>query len=319
MTACVDLPRCPPKPAHSGFGIVPWEGHTIVQQVSLVITDLDNTLYDWFGAWHAAFRAMLDELVRLSGISEDVLIPEIKAVHERYGTSEYAFLIAELPSLQALHPDADLARVYREAIEAYRTSRRTTLALYPGVEDTLSKLRAGGALLVGYTESLWYYTQRRLRKLGLDRLLDFVYSPPDHDLPRSRDEIRTMPAEEYVLRHATHRLLREGELKPNPAVLLDIVAQAGGDLQNTIYIGDDLVKDVSMAIDANVTAVWAEYGSHKDERYDLLRRVTHWTKEAVERQRNANITILEPDLTVRSFDEILSHFEFVPLRRSVTA
>lgn len=286
-----------------------------MKPISLVITDLDNTLYDWFGAWYAAFRAMLDELVRASGLSEDVLIAEIKAVHERYGTSEYAFLIAELPSLRALHPGEDLAHVYADAIEAYRTGRRSTLALYPGVEAALKALREAGALLVGYTESRWYYTQRRLRKLGLDSLLDYVYSPPDHDLPRSRDEIRTMPAEEYVLRHTSHRLLKEGELKPNPAVLLDIISEVGGNVETTIYIGDDLVKDISMAIDAAVTAIWAEYGSHKDERYDLLRRVTHWTKEAVERQRNVDITVHEPDLTIKRFDEILTHFTFVPFQR----
>jgi phosphoglycolate phosphatase len=279
-------------------------------QVSLVITDLDNTLYDWFAAWHSAFRAMLDEIIRISGIPEESLIPEIKAVHERYGTSEYAFLIEELPSLRAKHPGADLRRVYYDAIEAYRHTRRGSLALYAGVHDTLVSMARAGTMLVGYTESRWYYTRRRLKKLGLDTLLNYVYSPPDHELPRSRDEIRSLGPEEYELGKTDHQILKEGELKPNPAVLLGIITQLGGVRSNTIYIGDDLVKDISMAKDAGVTAVWAEYGSHKDERYDLLRRVTHWTTGAVELQRTASLTQHQPDLTIRRFDELLTRYTF---------
>jgi phosphoglycolate phosphatase len=286
-----------------------------MQHISLVITDLDNTLYDWFSTWYTAFRAMLDEIIRISGLPENVLIPEIKAVHERYGTSEYAFLINELPSLRERHPGENLVEVYGTAIEAYREGRRATLALYDGVRAALATISNAGTLLVGYTESRWYYTRRRLQKLDLDESLDFVYSPPDHELPRSREEIRTMPAAEYDLRRTQHRLLKEGELKPNPAVLRHIIGEVGGDPGRTIYIGDDLVKDVSMARDVGVTAVWAEYGvAQKDDRYDLLRSVTHWTKEAVERQRAATNTDHCPDLAILRFDELLTHFVFTAFR-----
>lgn len=280
------------------------------QPIQLVITDLDNTLYDWFGMWYAAFRAMLDQVVRISGVSEDILLPEIKAVHERYGTAEYAFVINELPSLQARHPGEDLSVVYRDAIEAYRETRRAVLALYDGVQETLSAIAAARARVVGYTESLWYYTRRRLKKLKLDTLLDVVYSPPDHDLPRPRNEIRGLEPAEYELERTEHRLLPHGTVKPNPAVLLNIIAECGGSPATTLYVGDDLVKDVGMAKNAGVTAVWAAYGSPKDHRYDLLRRVTHWTAEAVERQRSAVPSEYSPDVTIRRFDELLTRFTF---------
>jgi hypothetical protein len=44
--------------------------------VSLLITDLDNTLFDWFGIWHASFSAMLDKTVELSGVPREVLEAE---------------------------------------------------------------------------------------------------------------------------------------------------------------------------------------------------------------------------------------------------
>ena len=68
-----------------------------------LITDLDNTLFDWADIWYQCFSAMLDEIVRISGLNRETLISEIRAIHQKYGTSEYSFLIEELPSLQPLY------------------------------------------------------------------------------------------------------------------------------------------------------------------------------------------------------------------------
>ena len=38
------------------------------QTVSVVIADLDNTLFDWFEIWYNSFNAMLTSLVDKSGI-----------------------------------------------------------------------------------------------------------------------------------------------------------------------------------------------------------------------------------------------------------
>ena len=62
-----------------------------------------------------------------------------------------------------------------------------------------------------------------------------------------------------------------------------------------------------MAQQAGVTDVHALYGAsqHKPE-YELLRRVTHWTPEMVERERNA----LKPAMHVldKNFAQILPLF-----------
>ena len=63
--------------------------------IKLLITDLDDTIWYWFKMWHASFSAQLDEVAKVSGISKDVLIPEIKAIHEKYHTSEYSFVLQE--------------------------------------------------------------------------------------------------------------------------------------------------------------------------------------------------------------------------------
>src|SRR5260370_22677081 len=136
-------------------------------QRTTLITDFDNPLYDWFHVWYQSFSAMVLEIQRISGISEATLIPQIRAIHQKHHTSEYAFLIEELPCLRGKFPDQDLRLVFDEAIHAYRKARKTTLALYDGVTETLLKLKLRGVLIIIYTESLAYYTHDRIRRLGL--------------------------------------------------------------------------------------------------------------------------------------------------------
>jgi phosphoglycolate phosphatase len=109
-----------------------------------LITDFDNTLYDWFHMWHQSFKAMLRKIVRISGIPEEELLPEIRAIHQQYGTSEYAFLIEKMPSLQRLYPISSLSEIFDAAIHAYRGARKENLKLYEDVRDTLAELRAKG-------------------------------------------------------------------------------------------------------------------------------------------------------------------------------
>jgi phosphoglycolate phosphatase-like HAD superfamily hydrolase len=291
--------------------------------VDLVVTDLDNTLYDWFEFWYHSFGALLGRLVLDSGLPREVLIQEIKAVHERHQTSEYAFLIQELPSLQRLHPGQDVVKVYDDAIHEYRRARKKHLKLYPGVMETLKALKQRGVLLVGYTESMAFYSASRVRALGLDGILDCLYSPADHSLPQGlqREQLRSYPPEHYELERTEHRHTPPGEHKPSPTVLLDIVGESGGAVERTLYIGDSLVKDVSMAQDAGVADVYAQYGTaHTREEYELLRAVTHWTAEQVEREKLASSRTVQPTYTLETgFREVLGFFDFQSFGRPLLA
>jgi phosphoglycolate phosphatase-like HAD superfamily hydrolase len=291
-----------------------------MKSVSLLITDLDNTLFDWAAVWYASFSALLNGIAQISGIPTSVLIPEIRQVHQRHGTAEYAFLIEEIPSLRAKYPAEDMQIIFAKAIEAFRHARTATLVLYPGVFDTLSAVRAAGCKVVGYTESMAFYTNYRLRKLGLDLLLDVLYSPPDHELPNGQtpEMIRKYPPEQYVSRHTKQMDTSKDELKPNPALLLDIIDGVHGKRDETIYIGDSLMKDISMAQSARICDVWAEYGTAQNRpEYALLRDVTHWTDEQVERERRLTAKQVPPTYTLNtSFSELLDLFEFVPFQQS---
>lgn len=287
------------------------------KRISLVITDLDNTLFDWFSQWYYAFDALLTGLAEESGISKETLIPEIKKIHQTHGTAEYAFLIEEIPSIRAKFPDGDLVKRFDEAIHAHRSARKAHLRLYPGVMATLQSLKEKGCLVVGYTESMGFYSNYRVRQLGLDGVLDYLYSPPDHDLPPGMtiEQIRKYPASYYELKRTKHNHTPKGELKPNPKLLLDIIDEVGGLPGETLYVGDNLWKDVQMAQEAGVTDVHASYGTaHTKSGYDeLLVKVTHWTDEDVTRERDLKAHDVKAHTTLeKHFDEILGKFDFVP-------
>lgn len=286
-----------------------------MQSVSLVILDLDNTLYDWVDFWHKSFKAMLDRLVQDSGIPEETLLEDFKQIHQKHGTAEYAFAIEELPSLQTKYAKEDLTAKFDGAIQSYRSARKQALRLYDDVEETLQILKDKGCLLVAYTESMAFYTNSRVKKLGLDRILDYVYSPPDHELPNGKNAnaIRYYADDYYLLRRTVPRNIAKGELKPNPKILLDILKEVGGTPHETIYVGDSLMKDVAMAKSAGVTDVWAKYGAAQNRpEYELLKKVTHWTAKDVERERKMKVEHLNPSHVLETnFKELLSKFDFL--------
>lgn len=285
-------------------------------KISVLITDLDNTLFDWVEIWHKSFTALVDKLVQTSGIDREVLLDEIREVHQKHRTSEYAFVIEELPSLRAKHPNGDLAQIYDSAIYAHRQARKQVEALYPGVAETLGVLKEKGVPVVGYTESMAYYSGRRVRVLRLDGLLDYLYSPPDHDMPEgmSLEQIRKYPAAYYELAATKHRHTPKGEVKPNPDILRKIIEDIGAKPELCLYVGDTLMKDIAMAKDAGVLGALAGYGRAQDrDDYQLLRRVTHWSAADVEREKAINAAkSVTPDYVLKdSFAELLDLLEFV--------
>ena len=281
---------------------------------TVLVTDMDNTLFDWLEMWQAAFGAMLDRLVGASGVARETLEEEFYAIHQRHGTTEYAFAIQELPSLRARHPPEELPARYASAIEAYREMRRRTLRLYPGVLETLRAVRAAGTRIIAYTESRAYYAAYRVRTLGLDGVLDQLYSPPDHALPDgvTPSLIRRYPPEHYQLRQTVHRHTREGVWKPAPAVLQDILDDVGAEPAEAAYVGDSLIKDVAMAQGAGVLDVFARYGDVRDRPgYALLRRVTHWSPSVLAgAERLTEALVLPTHALGASFAELLDVVEF---------
>jgi phosphoglycolate phosphatase len=277
---------------------------------SVLVTDLDDTLWNWFDLWYSAFKPMLDCLVKKLGISEEALKAEIKA-------SEYSFLLQELPSIREKYgTNFNPYSEFPDVIQAYRDGRKSASRLNPGVLETLKAIRAKGSKIAGYTESQFFYTTQRIRVLGLDGIIDVLYSTQDRGLPTldALEQLRNKPESYYRLQITKTVVLPFGTKKPDPNVLLKIVSDLHSRADDVIYVGDKLSKDVFMANQAGIRSVHAAYGEvHNDPRYELLRDVTHWTPEDVINEKNAKVDGVKADYTLKnSFAELLDVFEFKP-------
>lgn len=282
----------------------------------VLVTDLDNTLWDWFHAWHASFDAMVAHLCEMSGVERRVLEAEIRVVHQRRSTSEYSNLLNELPSLENAHSNMTPMQRFDDAVHIANSKRKSETRLYAGVRESLLELKNHGIIIVAYTESISFWTEWRIKHTQLDGIIDILYSAPDHDLPAgtSFEDLRRpehRPDSDYGLGRTVHRHIPREEVKPNPKVLGAILSDLGCEPAKAVYVGDSLMKDVAMAQAAGVLAVHAKYGEvqHTSD-YDLLRRVSHWPDVAVETERKLISTpTIFPDVVLEhGFSEILDLF-----------
>jgi FMN phosphatase YigB (HAD superfamily) len=271
----------------------------------LLITDLDNTLYDWVTFFTASFRSMVDELAVLLDLPKEILLSDFKAVHQRYGNSEQPFAVLELPSLQQKFPSLSRNQILEKidpALHRFNSTRKRTLQLYQGVAETLSDIHGAGVKIVGHTEAILANSYWRLKTLGIDRYFSRLYTL------EGRDAIHIPPENRFVdppVGFVT--VVPRAERKPNPRLLSDILQREGAALTSTYYVGDSLVRDVAMAKQAGVNSIWARYGTKYDhDNWAYLVKVTHWTDDDVKREKSLKIKFGEvaPDYTIDNFAEL---------------
>lgn len=292
--------------------------------VNTLILDLDNTIFDWFAVWYATFEPIYSEIISVTGAPVEEVEKQIREVHQLRRTSEYTFLLEELQLLEPYRKSGDIREKFKVALEKSREGRDRALRLYPSVFQSLWDIKSKGTKIVAYTESMEFYSAYRLKRFGLDGVIDLVFSPQDHVIPAgvSLEKMRRQPDEFYGLQVTETRHTPPGELKPNARVLIDIITSVGASIDTCAYIGDSLFKDVAMARDVRVFDLHAKYGeSQRRPEYELLKRVSHWTEKDV--LREAEITKnghnFEPSAVLKEcFGEIFMYCDFVPFLKAGT-
>jgi FMN phosphatase YigB (HAD superfamily) len=273
----------------------------------LLITDLDNTLYDWVTYFANSFSAMVRTLATVIAVPEETLLDEFKVVHQRYGNSEQPFAIFELPSVREAFPGAsgeDLLVCLDLPLQAFRSTRAEHLRLYPTVESTLRALQRMGVTIVAHTEAIAVHSHYRLLRLGIVDYFRHIYALEGYLEPHPNPE----RAAELEPKPGFISTIPKSERKPNPELLLDICKRERVSPSEAWYVGDSLTRDISMAERAGVTGVWARYGTKYDKKlWDILVRITHWTDEDVRREAELRELFcdVQPDYIIDSFDDLL--------------
>ncbi|EPC0986313.1 HAD family hydrolase [Enterobacter hormaechei] len=272
----------------------------------LLITDLDNTLYDWVSFYAQSFTSLLNELSIILGVDKEILIKEFKQVHKFHGNSEYPFGALELPSVISKFKSNDkvfLSKKVDSAFHAFNSTRNKTLTCYSNVLSTLQEISSSGIVIVGHTEAPVRNALFRLEKLGLIKYFKHLYTPHDryHDDLNDKTKQWLSSYGDFLI------LLNEKQKKPNPELLIDICSSEGVEKEDAVYIGDSIVKDIAMANLAGIDSVWAEYGKQHSQKYwDVLVSITHWTEEDVARETRLKVELgkQKPTYTISSFDEL---------------
>lgn len=288
----------------------------------LLVCDLDNTLYDWVTYFVTSFYAMVNETVRLTGCDRERLLDDFRAVHRKHHDSEYPFALLETRTVNELFPNRsrnEIATALDPAFHAFNSSRKESLYLYPNVRKSLDVLSQSGVSMVAHTESNLYAAVDRLTRLDLTKYFKRIYcrerSATAHPNPAAADAwLNRFPLDKT-------RELSHHQRKPNPDVLLEICRDENTPPPETAYVGDSMARDIVMARDAGVFAIWAKYGiSHTTEYYEKLVRVTHWTDEDVTRERKLGerARSIKADFVLRNdFGDILD--ALLPSKRTTGA
>lgn len=273
-------------------------------KIGLIVTDLDNTLYDWVSWFVPAFYAMSERAAEILDVDHETLLDELRVVHRHHGSSEHPFSLLETATVRMrLNGMSNSAQREHldEAFYRFNSVRKHTLKLYGSVSATLEALTNHGIPVVGYTDARTPNSLFRVNRLGLDVFLEHLYAPasrfPSDPSLHEHDEVFL-------------RVLPESDKKPNPMVLLDICRDFAVDPAHTVYIGDSLTRDVYMANTAGARSAWARYGTLSDPTlWEKLVRITHWTEEDVENEARLKMESAgtQPDYILDQFSDLLAH------------
>jgi phosphoglycolate phosphatase len=284
-------------------------------QIKLLVTDLDNTLYDWVSFFVPAFYAMVHVAADILGVNEEHLLDELQKVHRKYQNSEHPFALLETKSAREAFPHLgrrELAKVLDQAFHTFNRERKERLQLYPDVRMSLNKIKDRGTRVVAHTEARVVNSLFRVRVLGLDDVIERIYAPRSDGLGHPGG----VQPEFAEWEHRLVIRLPEDHRKPDPRVLLDVCNDFGVATSETLYVGDSISRDIFMANRAGVHSAWAHYGGIYDPTlWQRLVRVTHWSTDDVERERilREQSKSAQPDVELGAFSEVLDHFDFARL------
>jgi phosphoglycolate phosphatase len=272
-----------------------------------VVTDLDNTLYPWVDYVVPSLEAMVASLVATTGLPRIRIVQSLKAVYAKHQSNEYPFAIQDSDLFRPYRRDFASfdALVIKPAQRAFKEARRRYLRPYPGVRETLERLRARSVTLVALTDAPRNAVELRLKLLELDGLFDAVYALRGYDLPENVDpEIRRRDAAGLYRASRTRvvELPRRAE-KPSPAGLRRVLADFDLGGAEVLVVGDNPRKDMPIAAACGAVGVWAEYGTYVSEEY--RERLAVISAPSVTRRHVAEEGAPRWPLAISSFTQVL--------------
>jgi FMN phosphatase YigB (HAD superfamily) len=271
----------------------------------LLITDLDNTLYNFIDYFGPSFRGMVHALANKTKLKENEIIQDFKKVYALRGSLEYAFAIQELDLTQDMSEE-DVFKLIQLAKAVFSRVRQKNLVPYSGVRDCLKWLRKEEVVIVGLSNAPIYNAEIRLKQLKLDGYFDGLAAWQGPDMPISKytqDVMHNIDSPLYRSNISKIWKIQLGNLKPS-TYAFDLIQQHFGiEKRNVWVIGDSIYNDVEPGISLGFNGIWAQYGTiHDKKNLATALEVTNWDKSKIERSFYKEYS--KPKYCIQSFDEL---------------
>jgi len=272
----------------------------------LLITDLDNTLYNWMDYFAPSFRGMVHALSREMNVEEDFLYAEFKKVFSKSGSVEYSFAIQELEFVQQLSKE-EIQKFVDLGKQVFSRVRQKNLVPYDGVEQTLKWATQAGILVIGVSNAPLFHAQRRLTKLNIDKYFYGLAAWEGNETPDNEHTTKiTERVKNNSYRSRVKRLwsFTKDETKPSNLGYKRVITDLANDFSSTYIVGDSIAKDIEPAMELGAIGIWAKYGlDFERKNYETVLKITPWTDK---KQEEAYLhKTKEPDYTINSFSEIM--------------
>lgn len=263
-----------------------------------LILDMDNTLYDWSGAYVAAMKSQVDYLTSVLNRKESTILKYFQTVHKKYGSVEIPKAVNELKiwEISSLSEE-DQHQIQETAWQIFLKAFDTNLHLYPGVRETLQWAKTQQILIFGFSDSFAYWVNRRLEVLGIHVCFERVFAQNNLAISLCDPAGKSNLLEIIIPMDAS-------DLKPNTSVIECIAHQYRLSKSQIYMVGDDLAKDIRAAQAGGIHDIWAKYGGHsKADDRRILSAVTPWTRDYLNTLHQIRKSIT-PSYCIQSFEEI---------------
>lgn len=289
--------------------------------IKLIVTDIDNTLFDWVDYYANAIPPMLKEVEDITKVPYTQLAKEASQVFTDHSI-EYPFVVQELPSvIDFCQHDVD--RMLREVAEpsraAFKDAAAPHLIPYRKVIYTLDILskQHSHIPIVALTDAPRYIAMWKLNKLGILHYFDAVFGLEDPMLPIDKYD-RVKVDSEVLMKHIKKhnfdfkgkvRILPDEYEKPGVKGFKSILVEYDiEDPQEVLWIGDNVVKDIMLGKKLGVITAWARYGATHSKK--TLRSLQDFApQDNLARHSNMHelqVEAPQPDIILESFDQILN-------------
>lgn len=234
--------------------------------IKLVGFDLDDCLFDSTGLSQRARIKGIDAMLSL-GLKIDrqkalILIQEIVAEYGSNSSKHYDYFIRRLNLYENYAISFnEQVRYITAAVMAYHGQKIKHIQLYDDVLESLEKLKKSSIKTAIITDGIPIKQYEKILRLGIDDLIDLVVIS---------DEI--------------------GIRKPNPELFSYCLKKFKVKGHETIYVGDNIYKDI---IPANFNKIHSVY-IHRGGKYD-----THITGETISEEN-------KPDHEISGLDELFN-------------